>query len=105
MHGADGLFEVEPVWKKRPMGPATAVDKTFRAFDPHQVLLPPSLSDWLPQDHLARFVAALVDDVLALVPVLAGYTDKRGCHPGRHPAFAALARPEPVGQVECRTRV
>jgi hypothetical protein len=38
------------------------VDKRFRAFDPHQVLLlPPSLDDWLPQDHLARFVAELVD--------------------------------------------
>lgn len=64
MRGGDGLFEVEPVEKKRPMGPA-AVDKTFRAFDPHQVLLlPPSLDDWLPEDHLARFVADLVDEVL-----------------------------------------
>ncbi|MFF1420606.1 hypothetical protein [Streptomyces sp. NPDC058280] len=41
------------------------MDKTFRAFDPHQVLLlPPSLDDWLPEDHLARFVADLVDEVL-----------------------------------------
>ncbi|MGW3984679.1 hypothetical protein [Streptomyces mirabilis] len=31
--------------------------KTFRAFDPHQeLLLPPSLDDWLPEDQLARFV-------------------------------------------------
>ncbi|WP_280885962.1 IS1182 family transposase [Streptomyces sp. LBL] len=76
------MFEVEPVGKKRPMGPAAAVDKTFREFDPHQVLLlPPSLDDWLPEDHLARFVADLVDEVLDLGPVLADYTEKRGYPP------------------------
>ncbi|WP_420709180.1 transposase, partial [Streptomyces sp. AS58] len=58
------------------------MDKTFRAFDPHQVLLlPPSLDEWLPEDHLARFVADLVDDVLDLGPVLADYTEKRGFPP------------------------
>jgi transposase len=56
------------------------VDKTFRAFDPHQVL-PPSLDDWLPEDHLARFVADLVDEVLDLSPILADYTEKRGFPP------------------------
>jgi len=82
MRGADGLFEVEPVGKKRPHGRPAAVDKTFRVFDPHQVLLlPPSLDDWLPQDHLARFVADLVDEVLDLGPVLADYTEKRGYPP------------------------
>lgn len=81
MRGGDGLFEVELARKKRPMGPA-AVDKTFRAFDPHQVLLlPPSLDDWLPEDHLARFVADLVDEVLDLGSVLADYTEKRGYPP------------------------
>ncbi|MGR8007503.1 IS1182 family transposase [Streptomyces hypolithicus] len=58
------------------------MDKRFRAFDPHQVLLlPPSLDHWLPEGHLARFVADLVDDVLDLGPVLAGYTEKRGFPP------------------------
>ncbi|WP_434975738.1 IS1182 family transposase [Streptomyces bluensis] len=61
------------------------MDKTFRAFDPHQVLLlPPSLDDWLPGDHLARFVADLVDEVLDLSPILADYTEKRG-FPPYHP--------------------
>jgi transposase len=82
MHGGDGLFEVEPVGKKQPQGRPAAVDKTFRAFDPHQVLLlPPSLDDWLPEDHLARFVAELVGDVLDLSPILADYTEKRGFPP------------------------
>ncbi|MES4909608.1 MULTISPECIES: IS1182 family transposase [unclassified Streptomyces] len=76
------MFEVGPVGKKRPQGPAAAVGKTFRAFDPYQVLLlPPSLDDWLPEDHLARFAADLVDEVLDLGPVLADYTEKRGCPP------------------------
>ncbi|WP_454896374.1 IS1182 family transposase [Streptomyces halobius] len=58
------------------------MDKTFRAFDPHQVLLlPPSLNEWLPEDHLARFVADLVDEVLDFGPVLADYTEKRGYPP------------------------
>nr|WP_093631652.1 IS1182 family transposase [Streptomyces sp. 3213.3] len=76
------MFEAEPVEKKRPQGGAVAVNKRFRAFDPHQgLLLPPSLNDWLPEDHLARFVADLVDDVLDLGPVLADYTEKRGFPP------------------------
>lgn len=86
VRGGDGLFEVEPVEKKRSRGRPAAVDKTFRAFDPHQVLLlPPSLDDWLPEDHLARFVADLVDEVLDLSPVLADYTapDSQLCPQGK----------------------
>ncbi|WP_079161861.1 IS1182 family transposase [Streptomyces fodineus] len=76
------MFEVEPVEKKQPQGRPASVDKTFRDFDPHQVLLlPPSLDDWLPEDHLARFVADLVDEVLDLSPILANYTEKRGYPP------------------------
>lgn len=56
--------------------------KTFRRFEPHQVLLlPPSLDDWLPDGHLARFVAELVDEVLDLRPILADYTETRGYPP------------------------
>lgn len=78
--GGDGLFEVEQVEAKRPQARA-AEDKRFRAFDPHQVLLPPSLDDWLPEGHLARFVADLVDQALDLSPILADYTEKRGFPP------------------------
>ena len=44
--------------------------RTFRPYDQDQIfLLPPSLRDWLPADHLASFVADLVED-LNLKPIL-----------------------------------
>jgi transposase len=43
--------------------------------------MPPSLDEWLPEGHLARFVAELVDEVLDLAPILASYTEKRGYPP------------------------
>jgi transposase len=56
--------------------------KTFRRFDPDQVLLlPPSLNEWLPEDHLARFVAEVVDQVLDLAPIYDDYTEARGYPP------------------------
>ena len=59
-----------------------AVDKTFRRFDPDQgLLLPPSLDDWLPADHLARFVADLVDEHLDLSRIYAAYGEGRGAPP------------------------
>jgi transposase len=68
------------------------VSKTFRAFAPDQMLLlPPSLDEWLPEDHLARFVAELVDEVLDLGPILASYTEKRGFPPYDPPADGAAA--------------
>jgi transposase len=56
--------------------------KTFRRFEPDQILLmPPSLDEWLPEGHLARFVAELVDEVLDLGPILATYKEARGYPP------------------------
>ena len=58
------------------------VDKTFRAYDPAQAfLMPPSIADWVPEDHLARFVSELVEEVLDLGPFLAAYTEVRGFPP------------------------
>jgi transposase len=77
----EGLFEVAPVEvvEREPSGP---VAKTFRRFDPDQgFLLPPSLDDWLPQEHLARFIAELVDEHLDLSRIHAGYTEGRGAPP------------------------
>ena len=58
------------------------VDKTFRRFDPDQgLLLPPSLDDWLPAEHLARFIADLVDEHLDLSRIQVVYTEGRGGPP------------------------
>ena len=38
--------------------------KTYRAYLPEQdLLLPPSLGDWLPEDHLAYFVCDVVEQL------------------------------------------
>lgn len=79
-----GLFEVTVGQRSQrdlpePGGP---VQKTFRAFDPGQdLLLPPSLDDWLPADHMARFIADLVDEHLDLSRIHASYTEGRGAPP------------------------
>ena len=75
-----GLFDVEPVTPVA--GAAVPVDKTFRRFDPdQQFLLPPSLDEWLPANHLARFIAELVDEHLDLSRFLAVFTEGRGAPP------------------------
>lgn len=58
--------------------------KTFRPFDRDQMLLmPPSLQDWVSEDHLARFIADLVE-TLDLRAIEDGYTEERG-YPPYHP--------------------
>jgi hypothetical protein len=38
--------------------------KTYRFYCPDQMfLLPPSLRDWLPEDHLAYFVSDIIDQL------------------------------------------
>src|SRR2546430_5998581 len=80
----DALFplppveETEAVQKEEP-GP---VEKSFRPYDPNQVLLlPPSLEEWLPERHLARFVSELVEEALDLSAIRAAYTEERGYPP------------------------
>lgn len=49
------------------------------------LLLPPSLQDWLPENHLARFVADVTEQ-LDLSPIYANYTRKDGRgQKGYHP--------------------
>lgn len=81
----EALFEADP-FRVTPGptsgGEGAGVVKTFRAFDPDQVLLlPPSLDDWLPEGHLARFVADLVDEHLDLSAIDAAYKEGRGAPP------------------------
>ena len=78
------LFPLEP-----PADPPAVTEeerapvvKTFRPYDPHQILLlPPSLDEWLPEGHLARFVSELVEEALDLSAIRVAYTEERGYPP------------------------
>jgi len=61
---------------------AAGAAKTFRSYDQHQsFLLPPSLDDWLPDGHTARFVSEVVDDMLDLSAIYVSYTNATGAPP------------------------
>lgn len=78
---AGRLFDAPAVEVVEPVVKAS-VDKTFRPYDPHLMfLMPPSIDDWLPEEHLARFVSELVDEVLDLEPFLAVFIEARGFPP------------------------
>lgn len=77
------LVEVEAgesmVSGRRPAGE----QKTFRPYDPDQVLLmAPVLSEWVPDGDLAHFVSDLVESgTLDLSAIYASYEDERGFPP------------------------
>lgn len=61
--------------------------KTYRPYVPEQdFLLPPSLRDWLPEDHLAFFVGDLIDH-LDLSAITAVYEDEERGYPPYHPVM------------------
>lgn len=61
--------------------------KTYRPYVPEQdLLLPPSLRDWLPENHLAYFVSDLVDH-LDLSAITAPYEDEERGFPPYHPVM------------------
>jgi transposase len=77
----DALFEiaddVEPVVVQAPAGRS----KVFRSYDPGQsFLMPPSLDDWLPQDHTVRFIVETVE-LLDLSVVYDSYVSVSGAPP------------------------
>ena len=56
--------------------------KTFRPYDPtRQFLLPPSIDDWLAEDHEARFISEAVEELLDLDPIYAAYSVADGAPP------------------------
>ena len=60
------------------------MSKTFRPYEPDQLLLmPPALSDWVPEKHLARFVGDLAEG-LDLSAIEDTYDEERG-YPPYHP--------------------
>jgi transposase len=61
--------------------------KTYRPYLPEQdLLLPPSLRDWLPEGHLAYFVSDLVDQ-LDMSAIMAVYEDEDRGYPPYHPVM------------------
>ena len=73
--------EVEGASAEAPARPG-AVGKVFRDYQPGQVmLLPPSLDEWLPAEHLARFIDELVETHLDLEPFYAAHTNVKGFPP------------------------
>jgi len=60
------------------------MSKTFRAYDPEQLLmLPPSVQEWLPEDHEVHFVNDVVAS-LDLWAIYGSYDEERG-YPPYHP--------------------
>jgi len=61
--------------------------KTYRPYVPEQdLLLPPSLREWLPEEHLAYFVSDLIDH-LDLSAITAVYDDEERGYPPYHPVM------------------
>src|SRR5258706_13864696 len=59
--------------------------KRYRVYEPDQLfLMPPSLREWLAEDHLAYFVSELGDD-LDLSEIEAVYEDEERGQPPYHP--------------------
>jgi transposase len=61
--------------------------KTYRPYVPEQdLLLPPSLRDWLPEEHLAYFVSDLIDQ-LDLSAITSVYEEDERGYPPYHPVM------------------
>jgi transposase len=74
----DNNLEKPPVKSKVPAG----VSKTFRSYDTSQMfLLPPSLDEWLPDDHSARFISEVVEELLDLDGIYSSYIEASGAPP------------------------
>lgn len=82
LEGQDRLVEVAVVAAAAGTRRPVAEDKTFRPYDPDQVLLmAPVLQDWVPDGDLAHFVSDLVETALDLSAIYAGYEEERGFPP------------------------
>ncbi|MCK4562495.1 MAG: transposase [Flavobacteriaceae bacterium] len=56
----------------------------YISYDREQAyLLPPSIDDWLPQDHLARFIVEIIDqlDISSIDKQYSGRSGKQAYHP------------------------
>lgn len=63
------------------------MSEPFKPYRPDQLLLlPPSLRDWLPEDHLVYFLSDVVDQ-LDFAAITGGYRRDQGGQPPYHPAM------------------
>jgi len=63
------------------------VGKTFRSYEPDQIfLMPASIREWLPGDHLAYFISDVVDH-LDLSAIMKHYAGEERGYPPYHPAM------------------
>src|SRR4030065_1439290 len=61
------------------------MSKTYRPYEPDQVfLLPPALTDWLPDQHLVYFLRDVVEG-LDLSAITTGYEREERGYPPYHP--------------------
>jgi transposase len=82
LEGQGRLVEVSVVAPAGGSRRPVAAGKTFRPYDPDQVLLmAPVLQDWVPDGDLAHFVSDLVETALDLSAIYAGYEQERGFPP------------------------
>ncbi len=81
--GQERLVEVESAVTVAEERRAVAEEKTFRPYDPEQVLLlAPVLQEWIPEGDLAHFVSDLVESgTLDLSAIYAGYEEERAIRP------------------------
>ncbi len=78
----DALFEIADDDVSGVVKVPVGRSKVFRPHDPDQsFLMPPLLDDWLPQDHTARFISEVVDDLLDLSAVYYSYVEASGAPP------------------------
>ena len=78
----DKLFEVEEGPVESHDKVRAGVNKRFRHYDQSQsFLLPPSLDEWLPENHEARFISDVVEDMLDLDCIYDSYTEASGAPP------------------------
>ena len=79
MDDSGALFDVAGLRQAGPVDDGgievgAGVDKRFRSFEPDAIMLvPPSLDEWLPENHLSRFIAEVVDANLDLTRFYSSY--------------------------------
>lgn len=81
-----GLFDESLVERVVPdptvIEAGAGIHKRFKAFDPDAVMMvPPSLDEWLPETHLSRFIADVVETELDLSRFYAAYGKVKGQPP------------------------